>query len=240
MTDIIVNTRRNHCRFHTVEEMVDYYIHNGLEHNISFAIREIVQSNVIYRNYLRENGYKATVDKLKCEAPILARISDAFEVLDNWWRKVEAKGGLGNYDIQCYELTDSFMVFGKKIKGLDSLRKIVNTSRMNGDDENFSNNKKSIWPFFDKRRNKFSSLYAAEIWERYPCFDSWDYLNENRRFQCYYIRDHKLCDDFFNDNSQVDIQCVVSEDLNNSDLPIVYYDGESNVMYVITQRMDVA
>ena len=238
MTDIIVNTKRDHCRFNSVEEMVEYYIRIGIAYNIKFAIREIVQSNIVYRNFLRENGYQATAEKLKCEAPSLMRIPNAFDIIDDWWREIEAKGGLGNYDIQCYELTDTFTVFGKKIRGLDSLRKIVNTSRMNGD-ENFSENMRSTRLSSDRRKNKFSSLFAAEIWERYPCFDSWDYLNENRRFQCYYIRNHKICDDFFKDNSNVNLQNVVSEDIKLSDLPLVYYDGDSNVMYVISQLMDV-
>lgn len=239
MTDIIVNTKRDHCRFNSVEEMVEYYIRIGIAYNIKFAIREIVQSNIVYRNFLRENGYQATAEKLKCEAPSLMRIPNAFDIIDDWWREIEAKGGLGNYDIQCYELTDTFTVFGKKIRGLDSLRKIVNTSRMNGD-ENFSENMRSTRLSSDRRKNKFSSLFAAEIWERYPCFDSWDYLNENRRFQCYYIRNHKICDDFFKDNSNVNLQNVVSEDIKLSDLPLVYYDGDSNVMYVLSPRIDVA
>ena len=239
MTDIIVNTNCSYCRFNSVEEMVEYYIRIGIAYNIKFAIREIVQSNIVYRNFLRENGYQATAEKLKCEAPSLMRIPNAFDIIDDWWRKIEAKGGLGNYDIQCYELTDTFTVFGKKIRGLDSLRKIVNTSRMNGD-ENFSENMRSTRLSSDRRNNKFSSLFAAEIWERYPCFDSWDYLNENRRFQCYYIRNHKICDDFFKDNSNVNLQNVVSEDIKLSDLPLVYYDGDSNVMYVLSPRIDVA
>lgn len=239
MTDIIVNTKRDHCRFNSVEEMVEYYIRIGIAYNIKFAIREIVQSNIVYRNFLRENGYQATAEKLKCEAPSLMRIPNAFDIIDDWWREIEAKGGLGNYDIQCYELTDTFTVFGKKIRGLDSLRKIVNTSRMNGD-ENFSENMRSTRLSSDRRKNKFSSLFAAEIWECYPCFDSWDYLNENRRFQCYYIRNHKICDDFFKDNSNVNLQNVVSEDIKLSDLPLVYYDGDSNVMYVLSPRIDVA
>lgn len=239
MTDIIVNTKRDHCRFNSVEEMVEYYIRIGIAYNIKFAIREIVQSNIVYRNFLRENGYQATAEKLKCEAPSLMRIPNAFDIIDDWWREIEAKGGLGNYDIQCYELTDTFTVFGKKIRGLDSLRKIVNTSRMNGD-ENFSENMRSTRLSSDRRKNKFSSLFAAEIWECYPCFDSWDYLNENRRFQCYYIRNHKICDDFFKDNSNVNLQNVVSEDIKLSDLPLVYYDGDSNVMYVLSPLIDVA
>lgn len=209
MKEIIVNTLwdKKHCRFHSVQEMVKHYIATEVWYNVKFALLEVVQSNVEYRNYLREKGYQATVERLKSEAPSLMRIPDAFEVIDDWWRKVEKKGGLGNYDIQCYELTDTFVLFGKKIKGLEALMK-----------------------------DRLSPLFVAKIRERYPCFDSSDFLCEDRYFQCYYIRDHKVSDDFLNNKSRRDLQHTVSEDIEISDLPLVYYDGESNVMYVISQR----
>lgn len=238
MKDIIVNTQwdKKHCRFHSVEEMTEYFIATEVWYNVRFALLDVVQSNIEYRNFLRENGYQRTIDKLKSDAPALMKISDAFEVIDSWWEKVEGKGGLGNYDIQCYELADTFFLFGKKIRGLDSLRKIVNTSRMNGDETCL---KQRCTFFSDKRKNWLSPLFAAEVWERYPCFDSWDYLNENRRFQCYYVRDYRVSDDFFKDNSNINLQSVVREDIEISDLPLVFYDGDSNVMYVISPRLDV-
>lgn len=246
MKDIIVNTKwdKKHCRFYSVEEMVQHYIRTGSGDNVRFALRDVVQCNVIYRNYLRKNGYPATVHQLRLEAPSLARIPDAFDVVDNWWGKVEEKGGIGDYDIQCYELTDSFTLLGEKFKGLESIRNIVNTSAVNVDNDCLDNkwdkynrmDEEERYP--DNRKNKKSSLYAAELWEKYPCFDSSDSLYENRYYRCYYIRNHKINEEFFKFSRKENLPNIIREDIDDlSDLPIIYYDGESPVMYVMGQRM---
>lgn len=246
MKDIIVNTKwdKKHCRFHSVEEMVQHYIDTGSGDNVRFALRDVVQCNVCYRNFLRKNGYPATVKKLKSEAPSLARIPNAFTVINEWWEEVEGKSGLGDYDIQCYELTDSFVLFGEKFNGLESIRNIVNTSAVNEDNNSLDNkwdkyrrmDERERYP--DNRKNKKSSLYAAELWEHYPCFDSSDYLYENRRFWCYYVRNHKINEEFFKFSRKVRFSDIINEDIDDlSNLPIIYYDGDSSVMYVMSQRM---
>lgn len=243
MKDIIVNTKWNkdHCRFHSVEEMVDYYLKTRVEHNVKFVLQDVVQCNVRYRNYLRENGYEATIGKLKSEAPSLKCIEGAFSVIEQWWEKTEENGGLGNYDIQCYELNDTFTLLGEKFNGLESVRNIVNASEWNksvGDlyeklDKYSRMSEEERFP--DNRVNKKSSLFAAEIWEPYPCFDSSDSLYENRRFQCYFVRSHKINEEFFKHLHNKSLQNVVKEDIDNSELPMVYYDGDSPVMYVMSE-----
>ena len=246
MKDIIVNTKwdKKHCRFHSVEEMVVYHLDNGKEYNVKSALEDVVQCNVTYRNFLRNNGYPATKNKLKSEAPSLALIPDAFDVIDKWWGKVEEKGGLGDYDIQCYELTDSFILLGEKFNGLESIQNIVNTSAANRNNNCLDAkwgkyrkmNDRERYP--DNRKNKKSSLYAAELWEKYPCFDSSDSLYEDRYYRCYYVRNHKINEEFFEFSHKENLQNMIREDIDDlSDLPIIYYDGESPVMYVMSQRM---
>lgn len=246
MKDIIVNTRwgKKHCRFHSVEEMVVYHLDNGKEYNVKSALEDVVQCNVAYRNFLRNNGYPATKNKLKSEAPSLALIPDAFDVIDKWWGKVEEKGGLGDYDIQCYELTDSFILLGEKFNGLESIQNIVNASESNRNNNcldakwNKYNKMDERERYPDNRKNRQSSLYAAELWEKYPCFDSSDSLYENRYYRCYYIRNHKINEEFFKFSRKENLLNIIREDIDDlSNLPIIYYDGESPVMYVMGQRM---
>ncbi len=242
MKEIIVNTRNKQCRFHSVEEMVGYYVETGVAYNVRFALRDVVQCNAEYRGFLREKGYQATVERLKAEAPSLLRIPDAFDTLDSWWPKTEERGGLGDYDIQCYELTDTFTLLGEKFNGLKSIRDIVNVSRANQDnnpldkewDEYTRMSDEKRYP--DNRKNRKSSLYAAEIWERYPCFDSADLLCEDRHFWCYFIRNHRINNEFCKDMPLVHYRDLIREDIDLSELPIVYYDGDSRVMYVISPR----
>lgn len=243
MKDIIVKGRNKLCRFHSVAELVDYYVNSGVWYNVRFALCDVVQCNLEYRNYLRDNGYPATIDRLKSEAPDLCRIPNVFEILDDWWSKVESNGGLGDYDIQCYELTDSFSLLGEEFNGLDSVRSIVNASKDNEDNssqdekwEKYSTmSEKERYP--DNRGNKKSPLYAAELWERYPCFDSSDYLYENRRFRCFYVRNYRINEEFFRNFGVVHFSNMVREDISLPELPFVYYDGDSNVMYVMSERV---
>lgn len=243
MKDIVVKSGKKRCRFHSLANLVDYYINEGVWFNVGFALRDVVQCNIEYRNYLRDNGYPATIERLKSEAPGLCRIQDVFKVLDDWWSKVESDGGLGDYDIQCYELTDSFTLLGEKFNGLDSVRSIVNASRNN---EN-NNSQDQKWEKYssmseedrypDNRKNKNSSLFAAEVWERYPCFDSADLLYEDRCFRCYYVRYYRINEEFFRNFSIVHFMDMIRENISLPELPLVYYDGDSNVMYVMSERV---
>jgi len=242
MKEIIVNTsREKKCRFQSVEEMVGY-VETGVANNVKFVLRDVVQCNAEYRSYLREKGYQATVERLKAEAPSLLQIPDAFEILDSWWAKTEEKDGLGDYDIQIYELEDSFNLLGETFCGLKSIRDIVNVSRVNQNnnpldkewDEYTRMSDRKRYP--DNRKNKKSSLYAAEIWERYPCFDSADLLCEDRHFQCYFIRNYRINNEFCKNIPLVHYENLIREDIDLSELPIVYYDGDSRVMYVISPR----
>ena len=73
-------------------------------------------------------------------------------------------------------------------------------------------------------------LHVLKLYEPYPCFDSSDYLYENRRYCNYFFSDKPFTDDDINRLASLPAQmnyCMVTPDLNSSVLPAVYFGGSS-------------
>jgi len=231
MNDIIVNSHRSkaQCRFHSIQEMIDYNISSRFGRGIVYSLKEIVQCNIPYRNFLRENGYSALIEKLKSEAPYIDEHPEVLDSLERWWRMVEKHGGLGDYDIQCYELRDRITIFGEQIRGWKGVEDIRQVS------EQYWKVKEKIADkvFVNERKNKRSSLYAAELYDRYPIFDSSDALCEDRYYRCFFIRNQRIDNNFFAEFDGFPISDPITEDRRLSELPMVFRDGHDPVMYLI-------
>ena len=59
------------------------------------------------------------------------------------------------------------------------------------------------WHNIDKQT--WESPYVVEVSERYPCFDSYDYADENRYYQMFYLTD-----------SILKVRCICDEDKQRS------------------------
>ena len=59
------------------------------------------------------------------------------------------------------------------------------------------------WHNIDKQT--WESPYVVEVSKRYPCFDSYDYADENRYYQTFYLTD-----------SILKVRCICDEDKQRS------------------------
>lgn len=239
MRDIIVENYWDiaHCHYSSIQELVDYYIQSGKEDGIGYALERAVQFNSIYRNYLQDNGFLALIERLKSETSYLEQNPGLMQKLDDWWKNIQNSGGLGDYDIQCYDIEDTFSLFGKQIDGIKGLRQIL---QMHGEAGPYSKAPKLFEPSdcenssSNEQNNRDSSLFAALLWKSYPRFDISDY-SDNREYHCYYVRNHQFNDEFFKDSENGGME-YVNEDIPLSRLPLVYRDGNAPVMFVVSPR----
>lgn len=73
-------------------------------------------------------------------------------------------------------------------------------------------------------------LHVLKLYEPYPCFDSSDYLYENRKFRNYFFSTRPFTDEMVNRLASLPAQmdyCMVTSDMDTSVLPAVYFRGSS-------------
>lgn len=235
MNDIVIENHWNRCRCHysSIQELVDFYIQSEQEDCIVYALEDVAQFNKSYRNLLQDNGFVALIAKFKSETSYLKQHPEVEQKLEGWWKDIQKEGGLGNYDIQCYGLEDTFSLFGMQINGLMGLRRIL---QMRGEAGPCSRPSKVFEPegFGSSNADKEPDLYAALLYRHYPRFDISDY-SDNREYQCYYVRNHPINDDFFKDSSNGGM-AHINEKIPLSQLPLVYRDGNSPILYVVSHK----
>jgi len=86
-----------------------------------------------------------------------------------------------------------------------------------------------------KRAIPFRTVHVGELCENFPCFDSADYLTEDRCFSNYIVRRRPVTKE-----DMIDVKkcctgmnaCCVSSRTPHKIAPIVYYPGEGSKMFV--------
>ena len=71
-------------------------------------------------------------------------------------------------------------------------------------------------------------IHILKLYEPYPCFDSSDFLYENRRYCNYFFSKNLFTLDDINRIANTrwhNNYCLVNEDLNEEFLPAIYYGG---------------
>lgn len=209
-----------------VTDLTAYETFGGKIYNqLPTFIDDIVLFNVCYRDILRKEGLDKLLTVLFEEAPTFKNESEAIEELR---KKVEEWGPLGNYDIQCLSVKDSFTVFGHRFNGLNSVWQSV---------EVFQRDERYMF-----KRDKFVSIPGIHVlcnYEPYPQFDSSD-ADDDREY----------CNYFFLQRPFSDADCALieaipnpgnnekySDSLENVDeMPMLYYGGTGEAMILVTPK----
>lgn len=123
-------------------------------------------------------------------------------------------------------INDSFEVFGYRFKGLDEVRAAV---------EIRSNIPFSSNPYIttDTSRILIPGIHVLELYERYPCFDSFDYDCENRYYQNWFFsrqpftrqKVEKIAKMEYHGNAT-----LMPEQIEAIGLPHLYYVGDYGEM----------
>lgn len=118
---------------------------------------------------------------------------------------------IGDYDIQCCHINSQFELFGDIFGGLND--------------------------FLTSYKDK--GIYLNSEKERYPCFDSYDYANENRYYTNYFLSDTPFKDEQIAEHSKLPHGSnydMATEKLQPRHLPMIYYKGDGLYMYLVTER----
>ena len=86
------------CEFKSLHEAVNYV--KQMPGGLSVYISDIVMYNIRYRDYLREDGIDAVINKMIGEAPEIAFETVALDNLRRTW-KYKMKERIADYDVQC-------------------------------------------------------------------------------------------------------------------------------------------
>lgn len=193
-----------------------------------YILKEVVQYNVFYRDYLRKHGIDALISMIIEEVPELTSEKVSFVYLRKW----AAKEKLSEYDIQCYNINDKFTILGHTFNGLEDVimhRKIFSRKQIGSFDCYSASDKDS-----------YSDICIGELYDSYPIFDSYDSA-DNRTYQNYIFRKEIITvQDMMMVSEITDYSnyCLVHEHIPSDLLPILYYKGDGNYMLLATNKIN--
>lgn len=192
----------------------------------SFALCDIVQYNVCYRDHLRMHGMDSLISRLLEEAPVLKDENMQFVYL----REFVKEDDIAEYDIICCDIKDKVTIHGHTFDGLKDIRSHVEARAM-GLSHGFHYCGLC-------EGHKEGPVHVAEIYDLYPTFDEFD-VPERRFYENFIFSTSVITKDdlrsayktphFFN-------FCMVHEDIPSNKLPILYYGGKADYMLLAIEK----
>lgn len=125
-----------------------------------------------------------------------------------------------------YSIKDDIEILGHVFHGLQDIKEHVEMSLY----RHISRGMASI-----VEPLKQCEVHVGEMWSPYPCFDSEDYLYENRTYQNYIFRSRPITQDDMKKLSELPSscnECRVSEIVPEDMRPMVYYVGDGDTLLV--------
>ena len=125
-----------------------------------------------------------------------------------------------------YSIKDDIEILGHVFHGLQDIKDHVELSLY----RSYKHGMASIVEPIKK-----CEVHVGEMWSPYPCFDSEDYLYENRTYQNYIFRRRPITQDDMKKLSELPSscnECRVSENVPEDMRPMVYYVGDGAIMLV--------
>lgn len=117
-------------------------------------------------------------------------------------------------------------ILGHVFNGLSDIKRAV---------ESYCRIERELWDSDPKSPVK--GVHVICIYERYPCFDSYDYANENRNFCNYFFSTEPFTKQQIGRLAKLPRRSnaqIVNGDMPEWAVPAVYYRGEGDKMIVAT------
>lgn len=134
---------------------------------------------------------------------------------------------------------DTINILGHKVQGYEAIRDAVEacssigSTRINDMGEEVIDDK----PYISTKTPKMciQGIHVLEIYQRFPCFDSYDYAYEDRYFRNFFFSEKP-----FTQQEITRIACMerggmlefISDEMPDWSLPAIYYVDESDTMIV--------
>lgn len=194
----------------------------------SYVIDDIVRYNVCYRDYLREYGMEALIERLLKEAPGLNDDAEVVEQLRRWWENNGCR--IADYDVRCYNVRDKVTILGHSFNGLKDIMKHCEMTCREGMSDTIDCSLRDC--------EVLEGVHIGEFYMPYPIFDSSDW-GDNRSYRNYIFRRNAIDEADMRAALAVSHNmnfCMVHEDIPHELLPILYYCGDGDYMLLATSR----
>lgn len=212
--------------FDSLQDAVLHFRKKGL--NMEYRLPDIIMNNVCYRDYLREHGIEMLLSRLVKDVPELAKDEKLLQSIQKWYDK-EGKT-LSEYDIQCYNIKDTITVLGHEFYGLEDVMAHSSAYGRIGCSDMTLNE--------CNPQKKVPNLYIAELYARYPIFDSYD-VGDDRTYQNYVFTNEPIDDEKLKEIAEKRHNydyCMVHENIPEHLLPILYYRGDGDYMILAQKK----
>lgn len=203
------------------------YVRNGeTENRLRYYLGNIVLFNVRYRDIFRAGGAETLYPALFKEAPALQKEKSALKSLED---ALDRRGRLGDYDIQCISVNDSFCVHGRVFDGLNDVRKNV---------ELYMRRRRE--PSESKHyQHRLGDVHVLCYYEPFPIFDSSDW-GEDRTYCNFFFKNWRFG---VSDFRRID-EIPDDGNLNKAnerlpfvnEMPLLYYPGDGDSMLLVTAK----
>lgn len=208
--------------FESIKEAYEFFSKKNGWHE--YMLEDIIRYNVVYRDYLRTNGYYALIDLLVNEGCPIAK---DYNLYSSFYKN--GRLDIKEYDIQCYNIKDEITILGRTFNGLAD---IMAHCEIYGSD--------SFFGFECHEPDEYTAyrnIHIGEIYQHYPTFDSFDAC-DNRCFSNFIFRKNAITKEdmriVFSGTPHTNNFCMIHERINSDFLPILYYSGEGNYMLLVS------
>ena len=217
------------CEFQSLADAVNYV--KDMPGGLYVYICKLVFYNIRFRDCLRANGIDGVINMLINEAPAIALDTKAIDYLKDKW-KDRMKEHIADYDIQCLPKNSKILIDGYGFNGLD---KIHDKVEMSGHPRHSFDK----WYVHKGYKHNPVGLHVGWIIESYPTFDSFD-DSDGRSYNNYVFSKQPLTEEIMDLYcKQIPAHsdyCMVHEDIPESLLPILYYNGDSDCVLLASAK----
>lgn len=127
-------------------------------------------------------------------------------------------------EIKHYSTNDKIEILGHVFNGLEDIDNSVEV------ETRLSNSIGERYICQITPKTPVPGIHVLKIYQPYPCFDSSDFMYENRRYCNYFFSKEKFTEEIINtiaDSYWFDNYCLVHQDMDEKFTPAVYYGGSS-------------
>lgn len=141
------------------------------------------------------------------------------------WSLFQKKERKEEHRIFSCSIHDDVTILGHVFHGLNDIQAYVEMTKSDG----------GSCEAYNREQDRKVKVHVGELWMSYPCFDSSDYMYENRSYQNYIFRDRPITASDLKRLEQLPTHMNAQRlDLSvpGDMFPMVYYVGDGNTMWV--------
>ena len=201
--------------------------------NISWHdLMYIVIYNKYYRDFLRKHDLEALINKLEEESEGMFNGRDI-----EMFRARMQDYKVASYEIKICSTREPITILGHTFNGLHDIQRHCELE--NNDSSSLGNGEGCYVPKSFSETLPYPDIHIGQLWERYPCFDSYDYANEKRTYQNYIFKKTPISKEDIVKLHKLPATtnfCKVTDEIPEDLLPILYYVGEGDTMLLATKK----